>query len=276
MNPHKDHPTTPIAMFRSLWRNRQLIWQMTRREIANRYRGSLVGLAWSFINPILLLLVYTFVFSVVFQARWSTVGNESKTDFAIILFAGMIVFNLFAEILIRAPSLVTSNANYVKKVVFPLEILPWIALGSALFHTMISLFVLLLVQLILNHSLPWTSIFFPLALLPLILASAGFGWFLSALGVFVRDIGQITNILVTIFMFTSAVFYPVSALPNEYQIWLQFNPLVTIISECRKSLVFGEMPNWVSLGYALLAGLVVAFAGFWWFQKVRKGFADVI
>ena len=276
MNPHREHPATPIAMFRSLWRNRQLIWQMARRDISSRYRGSLIGLAWSFINPILMLLVYTFVFSVIFKARWNAGGNESKTDFAIILFAGMIVFNLFAEIVNRAPSLITSNVNYVKKVVFPLEILPWVALGSALFHSMISLFVLLLVQLIIHLSLPWTSIFFPLALLPLVFASMGLAWFLSALGVFVRDIGQITGIFITILLFMSAVFYPISALPEKYQNLLRLNPLVLIITESRKSLILGESPDWISIIVALVVSLAIAFAGFWWFQKVRKGFADVI
>ena len=276
MNPHKEHPATPIAMFRSLWRNRQLIMQLTRRDIDSRYRGSLFGLAWSFISPMLMLLVYTFVFSVVFNARWNVGSNESKADFAIILFAGMIVFNFFAEIVNRAPGLITSNANYVKKVVFPLEILPWVALGSALFHGMISLLVLLLAQLIINFSLPWTSIFFPLALLPLIFASVGFGWFLAALGVFVRDIGQITGIFTTILLFMSAVFYPISALPEQYQNWLRLNPLVLIITESRKSLILGESPDWISMLIALLVGLAIASAGFWWFQKVRKGFADVI
>jgi lipopolysaccharide transport system permease protein len=276
MNPHKEHPTTPIAMFKSLWRNRQLILQMARRDISSRYRGSLFGLAWSFINPILMLLVYTFVFSVIFKARWNTGGNESRVDFAIILFSGLIVLNLFSEIVNRAPGLITSNVNYVKKVVFPLEILPWVALGSALFHAVISLFVLLFVQFILKFSLPWTSIFFPLALLPLVFACMGFAWFLSALGVFVRDIGQITSILTTILMFMSAVFYPVSALPEHYQRLLRLNPLVLIINESRKSLVLGEWPDWISILIALLISLAIAFLGFWWFQKVRKGFADVI
>ena len=263
-------------MFRSLWRNRQLIIQMARRDIASRYRGSLIGLAWSFINPILMLLVYTFVFSVVFKARWNVGGDESKTDFAIILFAGLIVFGLFSEIVNRAPSLVTSNVNYVKKVVFPLEILPGVALGSALFHSLISLFVLLLAQVIFNLSLPWTVIFFPLVLLPLVFFSMGIAWFLAAIGVFVRDVGQITGIFTTILMFMSAVFYPLSALPKEYQFWLGLNPLVLIITESRKALILGEMPDWASLGIALFASLAIAFAGFWWFQKVRKGFADVI
>jgi len=275
-NPHQSHPATPVAMFKSLWGNRQLIWQMTRREIDGRYRGSMIGLAWSFITPILMLLVYTFVFSVVFKARWNVGGDESKTDFAIILFAGMIVFNLFAEIINRAPGLVTTNVNYVKKVVFPLEILPGVALGSALFHSLISLLVLLLAQFILTLSLPWTIIFFPLVLLPLIFFCMGIAWFLSAIGVFIRDVGQVTGLLTTILMFMSAVFYPLSALPEEYQFWLGLNPLVLIITESRKVLILGESPNWITLVVASFVSLSIAFAGFWWFQKVRKGFADVI
>jgi lipopolysaccharide transport system permease protein len=276
MNPHQAHPATPIALFTSFWRNRQLIWQMTQREIAARYRGSVIGLAWSFINPLLMLMVYTFVFSVVFKARWGTTGNESRADFAIILFTGMIVFGLFAEIVNRAPAQIISNANYVKKVVFPLEILSWVSLGSVLFHSLVSLGVLLLAQLIINLYLPWTVVLFPLVLLPLIFASLGAAWFLAALGVYVRDIGQITTVFTTVLMFVSAVFYPLSALPEAYQAWLRLNPLVLIITESRKVLVFGSLPDWFWLGIALLLGLVIAFAGFWWFQKTRKGFADVL
>jgi lipopolysaccharide transport system permease protein len=262
-------------MFKSLWRNRLLIWQMTQRDIAARYRGSVIGLAWSFINPLLMLLVYTFVFSVVFNARWG-VEEESRTDFAIILFAGMIVFGLFSEMINRAPGQIVSNANYVKKVVFPLEILSWVSLGSVLFHSLVSLAVLLLAQLLINLSLPWTVILFPLVLLPLIFASLGGAWFLAALGVYVRDIGQITAVFTTVLMFMSAVFYPISALPESYQAWLRLNPLVLIITESRKVLILGRLPDWSWLGISLLMGLTIAFAGFWWFQKTRKGFADVL
>lgn len=276
MNPHKMHPASLIAMFESLWRNRQLIWQMTRREIQSRYRGSIIGLAWSFINPILLLLVYTFVFSVIFKSRWGVGEQESKVDFALALFVGLIVFGIFAECVNRAPMLIVYNVNYVKKVVFPLEILPWIPLGSVLFNSSISLVVLLLLQLIVNRILPWTIIFFPLILLPLIFASMGIAWFLAALGVYVRDVGQITGIFTTILMFLSAVFYPVEALPEEYRGWLLLNPLILIIEESRKALIFGISPDWLSLGIALLASFVICAVGFWWFQKTRKGFADVI
>jgi len=276
MNPHQIPAATPVAMFTSLWHNRLLIWQMIRREIAARYRGSVIGLAWSFINPLLMLMVYTFVFSVVFKARWGIGGNESKADFAIILFTGMIVFGLFAEVVNRAPIQIVSNANYVKKVVFPLEILSWVTLGSVLFHSLVSLAVLLLAQLVIHLTLPWTVIFFPLVLLPLIFASLGVAWFLAALGVYVRDIGQITTVFTTMLMFVSTVFYPLSALPQSYQAWLRLNPLVLIITESRKVLIFGGLPDWPWLGLALLMGLLMAFTGFWWFQKARKGFADVL
>lgn len=263
-------------MFTSLWRNRHLIWQMTRREITARYRGSIIGLAWSFINPILMLTVYTFVFSVVFKARWQTSGNESRADFAILLFAGLIVFGLFSEVVNQAPKQIISNPSYVKKVVFPLEILSWVSLGSVLFQGLVSLTVLLLAQLIINRSLPWTIVLFPLVLLPLIFTSLGTAWFLAALGVYIRDIGQITTVLTTVLMFLSAIFYPLSALPEGYQTWLRLNPLVSIIAESRNVLIFGRLPDWSWLGFAILMGLLIAFAGFWWFQKTRKGFADVL
>lgn len=276
MNPHQARSAMPLAMFTSLWHNRLLIRQMTRRDIVGRYRGSVLGLAWSFFNPVLMLLVYTFVFSVVFKARWNVGGEESKADFAIILFVGMIVHGLFAECVNRAPGLILSNVNYVKKVVFPLEILPWVAMGSALFNGLVSTVVLLLAQLLINQTLPWTSVFFPLVLLPLVFAGMGFAWFLAALGVFVRDIGQVTGIFTTVLLFLSPVFYPITALPEKYQVWLQLNPLTLIIEESRKVLIFGNLPDWPSMGVALLAGLAIASAGFWWFQKTRKGFADVL
>lgn len=276
VNPPQDHSGAPIAIFISLWRNRQLVLQMTRREVASRYRGSLIGLAWSFINPLLMLVVYTFVFSVIFKARWNLNVDESKTDFAIILFVGMIVFGIFSETVNRAPGLIISNVNFVKKVVFPLEILPWISLGSVLFHGFVSLSVLLVVQLIVSHHLPWTVLLFPFVLLPLVFASLGVSWFLAALGVYIRDIGQLTGVFTTIIMFLSAVFYPVSALPQNFQRWLWLNPLILIITESRKVLIFGDLPDLTSLGLALIVGLLICMAGFWWFQRTRKGFADVL
>lgn len=263
-------------MLRAPLRHHQLIAQMSKREVVGRYRGSVMGLAWSFFNPVLMLIVYTFVFSVVFKARWGVGAEESKVDFAIILFVGMIVHGLFAECINRAPSLILSNANYVKKVVFPLEILTWVAMGSALFHALISLVVLMLAQAIVNLTVPWTAIFFPVVILPLLMATMGFAWFLAATGVFVRDIGQITGIITTAMLFLAPVFYPVSAVPKEYQTLLLINPLTFVIEQAREVLIWGRLPDWAGLAVYLAVSLLIAWTGFWWFQKTRKGFADVL
>jgi len=263
-------------MIGSFWRNRQLILQMSKREVIGRYRGSVLGLAWSFFNPLLMLAIYTFVFSVVFKARWDLGVNESKSDFAIILFVGLIVHGLFAECINRAPSLIIFNVNYVKKVVFPLEILPLIAFGSALFHTVISLVVLLIVQLLLNQYIPLTAFLFPIVIMPLVLATLGLAWMLSALGVYMRDIGQMTSMFTTVMLYVSAVFFPLSVLPEKYQFWLGLNPLALIIEEARKVLIFGQLPNLSSWLMLLCLGAIIAWAGFALFQKVRKGFADVL
>ncbi len=275
MNPHLSPASGPLSLLRSLWHNRQLIAQMTRREVIGRYRGSVMGLAWSFFNPILMLAVYTFVFSEIFKARW--VGQDAgKGQFAILLFVGMIVHGLFAECANRAPSLILSNSNYVKKVVFPLEILPLITLGSALFHTCISLIVLILAQLLLTHALPWTAALLPLVLMPLVLGTLGISWLLASLGVFLRDVSHVIGVLTTVLLFLSPVLYPVAALPPAYQPWLKLNPLTYIIEESRNILLFGHLPQWGSLFVAMVIGALMAAAGYWVFQKTRKGFADVL
>jgi ABC-type polysaccharide/polyol phosphate export systems, permease component len=249
---------------------------MTKRDVIGRYRGSIMGMAWSFLNPLIMLAIYTFVFSVVFNARWGADDATSKTDFAILLFVGMLVHGFFAECANRSPSLILENVNYVKKVIFPLEILPWVALGSSLFHAAISLFVLLLAQLVLNNSMPWTVIMFPLVLLPLSLATMGFSWFLAATGVYVRDVGQITTVFTTALLFLSGVFYPISSLPVQYQRWVRLNPLAYLIEQSRNVLILGRLPDFLELLFYTLASLVVAWLGFAWFQRTRNGFSDVV
>lgn len=272
----REFSASPVEMVASFWRNRQLIVQMSKREAIGRYRGSVMGMAWSFFNPLLMLVIYTFVFSVVFKARWGIGADESKTDFAIILFVGLIVHGLFAECVNRAPGLIISNVNYVKKVVFPLEVLPWVAFGSALFHTIISLFVLLLAQLVLNQHIPLTAALLPFVLTPLVLGTMGLAWFLAALGVYLRDVGQVTGMFTTVMLFISAVFFPMTALPERYQFWLHFNPLAVIIEQSRGVLIFGQLPSVATWSLMMSLGLVMAWAGFAWFQKTRKGFADVL
>lgn len=275
INPHAAQPTSPAALVGSLWRHRQLIVQMARREVLGRYRGSVMGLAWSFFNPILMLIVYTFVFAVVFKARWGA-PEESKTLFAIVLFVGLIVHGLFAEVLNRAPMLVLSNANYVKKVVFPLEILPVVTLVAALFHASISLGVMLLAFLLFNGYLHWTAILIPIVLVPLVVLTLGVAWMLASLGVFLRDVGQTIGILTTILLFMAPVMYPITAVPESLRHFIMLNPITFIIEEARKVLIWGELPNWAGLGLYLLIAACICSLGFAWFQKTRKGFADVI
>lgn len=266
-----------FEFFKKAYQYRYLIIQMTKREIAYRYRGSALDLIWAFLNPLLMLAVYTFVFSVVFKARWGEAGvEESRVDFAIILFSGLIVFNLFADILNRAPYLVLSNVSYVKKVVFPLELLPLISMGVVLFHTSLSLFALLLIQLLFKGSIPWTVLYTPLILLPILLAGLGVSWLLSALTVYIRDIAQITGLVTTVLLFISSVFFPISALPPQYQMIVYLNPLALVVSESRKILVFGQSPDWRIFILTLTMGVLMALAGHWLFQKARKGFADVL
>lgn len=265
----------PKEMILSFWRNRGLIKSLAQREILGRYRGSYLGVFWSFFNPVFMLLVYTFVFSVVFKARWNS-GSDSKTEFAMVLFAGLMVFNFFAESINRSPSLILNNVNFVKKVVFPLEILPMVAVVSALFHLFASLLVWLLAYMVIFGLPQSTTLLLPLVLLPLLLLTLGLSWIFASLGVYLRDLSQFLGVVVTVLMFLSPIFYPLSNIPEPYQVYLLMNPLTPVIEMTRQVLYIGELPNMGKLALYGVIGLMVASLGFFWFQKTRKGFADVI
>ena len=276
VNPYLAPPASLKALAASLFNNRQLIYQMTKREVTGRYTGALFGIAWSLVNPVLMLTIYTFVFSMVFKARWGLTSSESKTEFALILFVGLIVFTLFAETINRAPSLILSNVNYVKKVIFPLEILPFINFYVAFLHALISFAVLLMAFFLLNGYLNWTIIFLPMVLIPFVLLTLGTCLFIASLGVFVRDVGHIIGAVTTILMFLSPVFYPISAVPVNFQTWIYLNPLSFIIEQVRAVLMFGIAPDWRGLCIYFLISVIVLASGFAWFQKTRKGFSDVL
>lgn len=277
MEMHTAQPLSPWQMLKSGFRHRQLIFQLTQREISSRYRGSVMGVAWSFINPLLLLTIYTFVFSTVFKARWGAgLGSESKVDFALVLFAGLIIHGFCAECINSAPKLILSNVNYVKKVVFPIEVLSMTSILNALFHFSVSLSVLLITQLFFNHTIPLTALYFPIIIIPLVFMMMGISWLLAALGTYIRDIGQITGMAVTALLFLSPVFYPISALPKQYQGWLYLNPLTAIIENGRATLLFGQLPDWNSLTISFGIGIITCILGYAFFQKTRAGFADVL
>jgi lipopolysaccharide transport system permease protein len=262
-------------MFASLWRHRDLIKASAKREVLGRYRGSFLGVLWSFFNPLLMLAVYTFVFSVVFQARWGG-GSGSKTEFALVLFAGLMMFNLFAECINRAPALVLNNPNYVKKVVFPLEILPAVTLLAALFHLLISFGVWLLAYVIFFGVPHATVLYLPLIVLPFVVFIMGLCWALASLGVYLRDVSQFIGVVTTALMFLSPIFYPATALPEAYRHLLYLNPLTPVIEQTRDVLFWGKNPDFVMLSFYWLITAIIAWLGFAWFQKTRKGFADVL
>ncbi|MBO9484014.1 ABC transporter permease [Salinisphaera sp. G21_0] len=276
MNPHAAHSTSLLTLVSSLWQHRHLIKVMVIREVVGRYKGSIFGLAWSLLNPLMMLTIYTFVFSVVFKARWGIKTTDNTSDFALILFVGLIIHSLFAEVLNRAPSLILSNANYVKKIVFPLEMLSVVNIGASLFHALISMFVLLVALILLNGMPTLTIIYTPITLLPLLPITLGISWFLASLGVYLRDIGQMIGIVTTVLLFLAPVFYPIEALPESYQMFLHLNPLTFPIEQTRTVIIYSEPPNWIGQAVYTIFSIVTCRFGFWWFQKTRKGFSDVI
>ncbi|BDA79209.1 transport permease protein [Leptospira kobayashii] len=248
---------------------------MTKRNLLGKYKGSFFGLLWSFINPLFMLGIYTFAFSVVFKAKWG-LKEEGHIDFALILFASLTIFNLFGEILKESPLLIVSQPNFVKKVVFPLEILPIINLLSALIHSAISLCVFLLFYGIAHLALPVTILLLPLVVIPLVLISLGISYILASLGVFLRDIGYFMTHIITILLFTSPVFFSLDRIPEKFRYLMLANPLAYLLEDARSVMIFGKYPNWNVLAAYTALGLCLLILGYWWFQKTRKGFADVL
>lgn len=259
-----------------IWPQRQLFLKLLKRDFAERYRGSYLGLFWSLLLPLLSLLVFTYFFGVIFKLRWGEQGNSSLTELALILFVGLALYNFFAECLSRAPGLILVHQNYVKNVIFPLQMLPAVMAISALLTLIATLSVILLLQAVLGSGLGWTVLLLPLMVLPLLLFALGLSWFLAALGVYIRDIQQLVVPLVQLLMFMSPVFYPVSALPETVRHWFQLNPLALIIEQTRGIILFDQLPAWGAYLSCLSMGLLVAFLGAYWFARTRRGFADVL
>lgn len=266
----------PVRIVADLWKYRDLIRQLTWREIVGRYKGSYIGLGWSFIQPLIMLGVYTFVFSVIFKARWGVESNEGKAAFALALFIGLITFSIFSEVANSAPSLVLGNANYVKKVVFPLEILPLVKLFSALINAAFSLGVLLVGILIFNHFIHWTALLLPLIWLPMMMFTLGCGYFLASLGVFVRDMGTVIGVVTTILFFLTPIFYPISAIPEQFRIFCRINPIAIFVEDARRVVLWGLFPDWPWFFFGLASSAAVLIFGFVWFMKSKKAFADVL
>ncbi len=264
----------PITRFS--FRDRfRLLCQLVLRDITGRYRGAMLGVAWTVMSPLLMLGVYTFVFSVVFNARWSKTGETDRLEFALMVYCGLVIFGLFSECVGRAPRAIVDQVNYVKKVVFPLDLLPLSLLFSTLFQAAIGL-VLLSGLAILRYGFSNTLWVAPAVLLPFLLLLAGLVWFLSALGVYLRDLNQAITPMIGALQFMSPVFYPLDAVPAVFRDFLILSPLTWPISALRECLLQHSFPSLLSWFLNMGIGLLVAIAGWLFFEKTRKGFADVL
>jgi lipopolysaccharide transport system permease protein len=266
----------PLDLLRALWRNRNLIFQFTRREVESRYRGSFLGLFWSFVNPLTTLLIYTFAFGVVLHSRWPQARTDSLGEFAVVLLCGIAVFNVFSESANRATTTIITVPNYVKKVVFPLEVLPVSVVGAALFHFVVTLAIVIVTDLFVFGLPPWTLALVPLVALPLIFLSLGMAWFLASLGVFVRDISYTVNLIVQVLFFLSPILYPLESIPEPFRSIIQINPMTPLVQYFRDVIFASGTLNIGSYVVWLLVSAVIMQLGYAWFMKTKKAFADVI
>ncbi len=261
-------------MFATLWRHRGLVLELTKREFSGRYRGTSGGIVWSFVQPMFLLLVYTIAFGVILKMRWGFSGSTS--EYALMLFAGLIVFNLFSECLNRSTTLITGNPNFVKKVVFPLELLPVTGMASALMHSLVSVVVWFLGYVIFFGVPHTTAVFFPLVLLGLVPVLLGVGWLFSAFGALIKDIGQLTGMLSHMLLFLTPIFYSVEVAPAMLQRWLMLNPLTFIVEQFRIVLFYGEMPDFEGLAVYFIGATLFAWISLMMFRRLRPVFADMV
>lgn len=251
----------------------RLIIQLIARDLKARYYTSFLGFLWSLIVPLSTLAIYTFVFSVILPAAWQ---NTNSTPYAFILFAALIPFTLFSDVINHSPTIILSYPNYVKKVVFPLHILPVVALGTALVDSLLSIALLLVGILISSHGLPITVLWLPLAYLPLLLITLGASWLLASLGVYIRDMGPAVNIFTRLWFFLTPIVYPIERVPQRFLWLMKLNPLSLVVDSFRNILLWGKLWDWTEWVIWFLIGACTAILGYFWFTKTRTGFADVL
>lgn len=256
--------------------HKYLLWQFIKRDIDNRYRGSMLGIGWALLSPLLMLGVFTLVFHGMFELRWPvSASGVAQVDFALQVFVGLLLFSFFAEVSSRSPLLVVSQPNLVTKVVFPLPVLSVAAVCSAGFQMLVGAFLLMLFSAVLvSPQASWMAL--PAILLPLSLFLLAFSWFLAALGVYIRDVSQMMAMFTTLMMFMSPVFYPLSNVPERWQSLYLLNPLTRALTDTRAALFEGQWPAWDIWVLSMLAALVCCALAWAWFARLRKGFADVL
>lgn len=265
----------PLQMVFGLWSRRELIRQFTRRSIEIRHRGSKLGPLWALLNPLTMLALYFVVFGVIYDQRFGVLPGETRYDYSLALFLGLALFHGFSETLGWAPNIITTNPNFVKKVVFPLEVLPVANVGAAAFHLAVSLALVLLGSAFGSVGLTWDVLWLPVLVLPLLILSLGVAWTLAAFGVFIRDIGQVTAFVATALLFASAVMYPPQMIPENLA-FLRFNPLLQIVDLARRTVLWHQPMPWANLGYVYGVAVAIVALGAACFAVLRKSFAEVI
>lgn len=267
----------PLLGIRIIVKHHDLLIQMLKRNVAARYRGSSLGIVWSFANPLMMLAVYTFVFGVVFKSRWgATAFEDNSAAFPLIMFCGMAVFNVFSESVNSSTGIIVGNASYVKKVIFPLEILPIGNVFTSLVFSLAWFLLLIAGTMLFLHQVSWTMLLLPVTLIPLVLISCGLSLFVSSLGVYLRDIQQLVGIITQMLFFMTPIFYPVAIVPEGLRWILECNPLSYIVEETRKILLYGQLPDLQVCFFSYLFSFIVFQLGLAWFMKTKKGFADVL
>lgn len=262
-------------MLKTLYKNSYLVKQLVKKDIQSRYQGSVLGVLWSFIVPILMLCIYTFIFSEVFEAKWD-IDTSDKYQFALVLFCGLCAFNLVGEVMNRSTVLIASNTNYVKKVIFPLEILPVVITLSSLFTCVVSFAILIVAKIILYHDISSTLWLIIPMFVPLVVLAVGLGLFISALSVYLKDVGNVISVIVTVLMYLSPVFFPLSAVPEDFRGVCEMNPMTYIIENFRNVVLYGEMIDWGYYGISCLVAFVFYIIGKIVFMRAKEGFADVL
>jgi len=265
------------TIWRPLWQlpsRAELIFSFAKRELLGRYKGSVLGVAWAVLTPVVMIAIFTFIFAGIFGARFG--ANDSHWDYALYLFCGLLPWSMFQESLQQSANTIVAHSNLVKRVVFPLETLPAAQVLAALGNQLFATIALLIATIIIRQRLEVTVLWLPVLLIPQLLFTLGASWLIASLGVFLRDITQGITLLLMAWMYLTPIIYPESIVPDRFRLFLNFNPFTALVRSYRRIFLEGAAPDWSGLAYFTAFALVIFVFGYWWFARTRKSFADVI
>jgi lipopolysaccharide transport system permease protein len=267
---------SPRHILRDLLAHRELIGAYAKREFQSTHRATYLGLFWTVLSPLMMLALYAFVFGFIFNGKFTQRATETPAEFALALFVGLSFYQCFAACLSGAPSLVVSNAAYVKTLAFPLQVLSVSAVLNALFNLGISIGLSVVAVLVMYGGVHASAVSLILHVICIALIALGVSWFVSALAVFIRDVAAVIVPINVVLMFVSSVFFPLSALKGRVRAVLELNPLAVIVDQARGAFLYGHWPDFAVLGYVFAFSVLVAVLGYWFFMRTKAGFADVI